>query len=275
MKTTILVLGVLCGGCVVVPKTTTTTKDLGVEQGQPKYGEPKQIALRGVLQGNTIEVHASADRECTRDVFRRTEVRREKAASYRGNKDPRLAVFAAVLAPLTIPISAIGTGIAVLADGSGEATTHTKLVRTNRYACTTLAPNVPLVVQLPSGASLPETTNANGIARVRIPDSEPYAGIVIVTTPDTTARTELRYARAMPAITAVRETVTTCAALHRIGGAVKVELGIDDDGRAVRIQLDAGDGLFAACVNDGIADARFPHAHRGRRLVVPIEVAKL
>ena len=274
MKTMILA-SILCTGCLVVPKTTTTTKDLGTEQGEVQYGEAKQIELRSELQGSSIEVQASAQHECTRDVLHRTEIRREKEARYRGNKDARLAVFAFVLAPITIPVSAIGTGIAVLADGSGEATTHSKLVRTDRYACTTPAPNVPLVVKLPSGALVPDTTNEHGVARVRIPDSEPYTGVVSVTAPDTNARTEVRYARAMPAVTAVRETVMTCASLHRVEGSVNVELGIDDDGRARRINLDAGDGLFAACVNDGLMNARFSSKHRGTRLVLPIEIAKL
>ena len=272
---TMIVLGVLCSGCLVVPKTTTTTKDLGTEQGEILYGEPNHVALRGELRGSTIRVHATAHRQCARSVVQRTEVRREKAASYRGNKDARLAFFAAVLAPITIPISAIGTGVAVLADGSGDVTTHTKLVRTDRYACTSPATRVPLVVRLPSGAHVPEVTNSHGIAVVRIPDSEPQAGIVTVTVPDTSARTEVSYTRAMPAITAVRETVMSCAAVHQVAGAVKVELGIDDDGRAVHIGLDAGDGLFAACVDNGVAKARFPAAHRGKRLVLPIEVAKL
>jgi len=270
MKTIALLLA-LCSACVVVPKTTTTMKDLGTETGEIAHGPVSKVGLQAELGDATVEVSATAQRECSRPVYQVTEVRKEKHARYQGTKDARAGLFALFLAPVTIPITAIGTGIAVLADGDGTTTRTQKVVGTERFACTTVAAKVPIAVRLPSGATITETTDNEGTARVRIPDSEPYRGVVTVSGP-AAATTELRYARAMPAITAVRETVMTCGALHHVSGKVKVELGIDGAGKPERIGVDVGDGSFARCVNDGLANTRFGDAHRAVKLVLPFEL---
>jgi hypothetical protein len=105
---------------------------------------------------------------------------------------------------------------------------------------------------------------------MQIPETEPYAGVIAVSAGAATA--ELRYTRAMPAVTTVRETVMTCSTLHDVTGKLAVELGIDDDGRPTRIGVDAGDALFAKCMNDGLANVRFGKAHRGANLVLPFDL---
>jgi len=270
MKTIALLLA-LCSACVVVPKTTTTTTNLGTATGEIAHGAVTTVGLHAELSDATVEVSATAQRECSRPVYQVTEVKQEKHARYRGTKDARAGLFALFLAPVTIPISAIGTGIAVLADGDGTTTRTQKTVGTKKFACTTVAAKVPIAVRLPSGATLTETTDHEGTARVRIPESEPYRGVVTVSGP-AAATTELRYTRAMPAITAVRDAVMTCGALHHVSGKLKVELGIDGDGKPERIGIDAGDGLFAQCVHQGIAGTRFSAAHRAVKLVLPFEL---
>ena len=260
----------LCSGCFVLPKTTTTTKDLGTETGDVSHGTIKKIGLQAELRDDYIDVAATAERECARPVYRVTEVKTEKHASYRGNKDARAGLFALLLAPVTIPITALGTGIAVLADGDGSVTRKEQTIGTQSFTCTTVLPSIALNVMMPSGAVTVETTDEVGVVHVRIPETEPYTGVVKVITSG--AETELRYTRAMPAITAVRETVMTCSAVHHVTGMLKVELDIDVYGKPAHIGLDAGDRLFERCVNEGLAKARFSDAHRSAKLVLPFEL---
>jgi hypothetical protein len=267
---TIAILLALTSGCAVLPKTKTTTKDLGTETGPIEHGAVNKIALKAELNDATIEVAATADRECFRMVYRVVETTKEKHASYRANKDARLGLFALALAPLTIPISAVVTGVSVLADGDGSSTRAHTNIGTEKFACTTVAAGTTIALRMPSGAEFSDITDEEGMSRMRIPETEPYTGVIALSTGATHA--ELRYTRAMPAITAVRETVMTCSALHRVSGKLNVELGIDDDGRPVRIGVDAGDGLFAKCMNEGLANTRFGKTHRGAKLVLPFEL---
>ena len=84
--------------------------------------------------------------------------------------------------------------------------------------------------------------------------------------------TELTYAREAPAITVVRDTVLACSAVHEVRGTIKVELDIDASGHANHIGLDAGNGSFASCVNDGVKGAQFSDAHRSTHLVLPLQL---
>ena len=268
MKTIAVLLAL--SGCAVLPKTKTTTKDLGTETGATEHGAINKLDLKAELRDATIEVTATAERACSRRVYRVTETTKEKKASYRANKDARLGLFALVLAPVTIPISALATGVAVLADGDGETTRSHADAGEEKFACTTVAAGTTIALRMPSGATFSDITDDEGVSRMEIPETEPYAGVIAVTSGPAT--TELRYTRAMPAVTAVRETVITCSTLHNVTGKLAVELGIDEDGRPTRIGVDAGDGLFAKCMNDGLANVRFGKAHRGANLVLPFEL---
>ncbi len=267
---TIAILLALTSGCVVLPKTKTTTRDLGTETGPTEHGAVNNIDLKAELRDATIEVTATADRACSRTVYRVVETTKEKHARYRGNRDARLGLFALALAPLTIPISAVATGLSVLADGDGDTTRAHANIGTEKFACKTVAAQATLLLRMPSGATFSDITDEEGVSRMRIPDTEPYTGVIAVSTGPAT--TELRYTRAMPAITAVRETVMRWSTLHHVSGKLKVELGIGDDGRPTRIGVDAGDGLFAKCMNDGLANMKFGEAHRGVKLVLPFEL---
>ncbi|MBA3393469.1 MAG: hypothetical protein H0T89_12540 [Deltaproteobacteria bacterium] len=266
-----LLLAALCGGCVVVPKTTTTTRDLGTSEGEVIEGAPQAILLETVATGSIVTIKAAAKRECERPIYRVTEVKREKHARMRDTKDPRAAVFGALLAPVTLPISAVISGFVVLADGSGNRRRDTTPMPSQKFACTSAAPQLAVVVALPSGATLGGTTDAAGRLVMTIPETEPYRGTITARAALAVA-SEATYARATPPITAVREAIGSCAARHGIAGTLELRLTIDEAGMATRIGLDVGDGEFAACVNNGIAGTRFPAAHRGATLVLPFAI---
>jgi hypothetical protein len=202
-------------------------------------------------------------------VYQRTEIRKEKHARWSGVKDPRAGLFALLLAPVTVPLTAIGTGFAILGDGDGSVTQTQRLVRTETFACNSLGKHTPLAVTLPSGQTVTTMTGDDGAAIVRIPESEPYRGQVSINT-DKAVTAQVSYARAMPAVTAVRETVYACAAEHALSGRVKVELRIDERGHATNVALDVGGAPFVACVNAGIAATQF--THRDVKLVLPLSV---
>ncbi len=266
-----LLLAILSGGCVVVPKTTTTIRDLGTTEGEVIEGAPKAIVLETVATGSLVTIQAAAKRECERPIYAVTEVKREKHARMRDTKDPRAAVFGALLAPVTLPISAVISGFIVLADGRGDSRRDTKLLRSEKFACTSVAPEVVVVVELPSGATIDGTTDAAGRVVISIPETEPYRGTVTARAVRAVAR-QATYARTMPPITAVREAIGSCAARHAVTGSLELRLTIDEAGVATRIGLDAGDGELAACVNRGITGTRFPAAHRGATLVLPFAI---
>ena len=256
---------ILLSGCFVLPKTTTTTRDLGTAPGDVEHGPVQQVELDAKATGDSIVVTAIAERECKRPFVRTIEETKEKHARWSGVKDPRAGLFALVLAPITVPVTAIGTGIAVLADGNGTSTTRTEIVRTETFACKTPIADHAVAIVMPSGATLNGATNGAGIAAVQIPETEPYRGVAKL------GEHEIAYARPMPAVTAVRETVYDCATQYNVHGAVRVSLGIDEHGRATSVGLDAGDRDFAACVQRGIQNTQFKQ--RDVKLVLPLFAA--
>lgn len=246
----------LATGCLVVPTTRTTTRQVGTEDGKATFAKAHEVQIETQIEGSRLFVQAKRIGECTQPVLAITETTRKKGARLGGASDPRAMVFGAVLAPITIPISALITGLAVAGD-EGTTTRDSRPVATKRYACSLEADQLAVTLTLPSGARVTRTTSRDGHLAFDIPETEPYTGVIALGATLAATRS-VAYSLPKPGITAARDAIVACAAEHHVTGNVTVKLSIDGGGRATRVWLSRGDDAVSACVSRGIGDARFP-----------------
>ncbi|HEY5949198.1 MAG TPA: hypothetical protein VIV40_27080 [Kofleriaceae bacterium] len=266
MTRSLLLLGVLCSGCVVLPATKTTTRNAGTEQSALTYGRVKGLSLQTGSSHTDIRVRALSQRECHRQIFAVTEIKKTKHARL-GVDDPRGRVLGLAFSPVTIPISAIITGL-IVASSDDETSRITKPLRTETIECTKDAAGLALELEFPSGHIYRGKTDANGVLVFAIPRDEPYGGEVKVRGDN--VATELHYEEVRPPVTTAREAVERCRLEHQVSG-VRLELVIDERGNAKRIRLSSGDDAFKACVSAKIAGVVFPSALRNATVVLPFE----
>ena len=259
----------LCGGCLIVPTTRTTARSAGTVEGEMLEGPSRGLTLATTTQGAQISVHATVTRECRRQILAVTEITRTKHLKLGGAEDPRAQVFGLLLSPVTLPLSFLYSG-AVVATDSGETERKTRLDHVVTSECIREAPAVDVELALPSGATVAGVTDAHGDVALQIPELEPYRGTATARAGGAT--TSIAYERPMPAVTYVRDAVRRCAAEHQVTGSLRVQLTVDAAGLPVRLELGAGDGAFAACVNTAVAKQRFPKAQRDATLVFPLEL---
>jgi hypothetical protein len=261
---------VLTTGCLVVPTTRTTTRDVGTEDGAATFAKATDLQVTTRVESSTLHVQAKRVGECTQQVFAITETTRKKGARMGGATDPRARALGFLVAPVTIPISALITGLAVAAD-QGTTSRDTRAIAIKRFACTLEASHMTVGFVLPSGKRIERTTTRDGRIDLEIPATEPYEGTIAMTLPAQAAR-EVAYALPKPAVTAARDAITTCAAQHGISGDITAKLSIDGQGRATRVWLSRGDAALGACVSGQIRDARFPDLTHDTTLTVPLSV---
>jgi hypothetical protein len=263
-----LLVGSLCGGCLVVPRTETKVRQNGTEDGPASLVSSREVTVTASVDGRTVHVQAKRIGECTQTVMAIDEVTTSKHAHLGGASDPRAAAFGLLLAPVTIPISALITSF-VVAGSDDETTRKPRPIGIKRFACSLEADRLPIAFTLPSGAKVEVTTSHDGRADLEIPDTEPYTGTIAIAAP-TAQPHDLAYAMPRPAITVLRDSVTECAAASGVTGNVTATLAISDSGRVTRVWLSAGGSTFNACVARRVADVEFPETARGRVLAVPL-----
>jgi len=263
----IWLVAVVCSGCFVVPGTQTTRRHAGTEHGRIQYGRIQDVTLEPGASRTHISVKATARRDCHREILAVTEVTKTKHVRMGGADDPRARAFGFLLAPVTIPVSLLITGLVVAAD-DGETSRELAPLRTETYPCTTEAADVALETKFPSGAVLRGNTDATGQLRVQIPEGEPYSGQVQVSTGGAVA--QVHYEQPVPPVTVARGAIETCRSLHQIAG-VTLKLTINERGLATNVWGSAGDGKFSACVASRISGVIFPRALHGSTLILPFE----
>lgn len=270
MTRAILLSTLLVTGCLIVPKSQTTTRRVGTEDGIATFAKPREVNITTEVRGTTLHVQATRIGECTQPVLEIREVTTEKHARLGGTSDPRGRAFGFLLAPITIPISAIITGFAVASD-TGTTERVTAPIGVKRYACSLEANQLTVVFTLPSGATIQRTTSRDGRIELAIPANEPYQGAITVSAP-TAPTQQVAYVTPKPAVTAARDAILTCAEQHRVTGNVTAKLTIDTEGLTRRVWLSAGDGMFNACVTTAVASLRFSEIVRSTTLSLPLSV---
>ncbi len=271
MTRALLLFSILSGGCLIVPATKTLSKAAPNEAGAATFANQKSLALTARFADEMIHVHAIRQGECSRPVFKVTEVTSERRAKLGGASDPRAMILGVLLAPITIPVSALVTGLIVASD-EPEVTTERKLLGTQRYACSGSAANVAVKMTLPSGTTVDGITDANGDAELGVPTTEPYTGTVAIVAQGAEG-TQVAYSLPKPAITVARDAVTECAARHQITGALELKASINGSGHATRLWLSLGDAELHACVSQRIAGLRFPTKTWDHTIRLPVTIA--
>jgi hypothetical protein len=266
MTRLLLLVGLVCSGCVVLPATKTQVKKAGTERSAPTLGKVTGTTLQTGASRTDVRVRATHTRQCQRQVFAVTEVTNTKHAKL-GVDDPRGRALGVILAPITIPISAIITGLAI-AGSDPETKRVPKLLGTETLECTSEAGGLALELEFPSGRIQRGKTDENGILIVAIPSDEPYAGNVSVRGERTTA--QIHYEQAVPPVTVARDAMESCRAKHTLE-RVTLRLTIDDRGLVTRVWLSAGDDRMHACVATKIAGLVFPAAVRNNTVVMQFE----
>jgi hypothetical protein len=229
--------------------TTTTTKQIGVENGEGVPGKIEHIALAANVVEHTLTVRAVASRSCIRDVNNVFEVRESRHLRMGGADDPRAKVFGLLLSPITLPVSAVISGVSVLGDDT--VTRATKVDHREKYACTTPAAQLPVAIELPSGARDTAVTDDRGELVYAIPLTEPYAGTIVVKNTDATR--EVAYRQTLPALVEAREAMEACSA-----GAATLALQLDVTGHVVHAWVARDTADTSECVRGRLARVAFP-----------------
>ncbi len=270
MTRAILLCSVLLTGCLIVPSTQTTSRRVGTENGIATFAKAREVSLSTELHGQTLLVQATRIGECTQPVMEIREVTTKKHAKLGGASDPRGRALGFLLAPITIPISAIITGLAVASD-TGETEQVTAQIGVKRYPCSLQANQLTISFTLPSGQIVKRTTPRDGRIELDIPGTEPYLGTIAISAPTAPTQT-VAYAMPKPAITAARDAILSCAEQHRVTGNVTAKLSIDTAGQTNRVWLSAGDATFNTCVTTAVTSLRFPETMRSTTLSMPLTV---
>jgi hypothetical protein len=184
---------VLLSGCVVVPSTHKTSRHVALEPSlQVRKGLARGLALETRAERGGVVVSAIRTRDCHRDVFDVIEVTEKRGLRMGGVEDPRGRAFGVILAPVTVPISALISGISVVLDGEDR-----QLVRAPHHVETTLckepAGNIAIDVELASGTHFTGHTDERGMLVFTIPKTEPARGVVIARAESQVA--QLKYRR--------------------------------------------------------------------------------
>lgn len=271
MKRAFLLVSLLCGGCLVVPAKHVTTKPVADEFGGAKFAKTERVELSARSNAGILTIHAIRHGECTRPVYKVTEVTTERKAKLGGAEDPRAMIFGALLAPVTIPLSAIYTGLALAGD-SPETSKTQKLIGTQHYQCSAEAEGLAVQVKLPSGASFATVTDTHGDAEVSVPPNEGYEGEVTLTAQNAQP-TVAKYELPKPAVTVARDAITACASQRGISGPLETKLTVNDSGRVVRVWMSLGDVGLQRCVASRVADVVFPEKAWQRTVKLPMTIA--
>jgi len=271
MTRAILVLGLLSGGCLVVPAKKVTSRPAPNEVGAATFATARSVELTAQADAGSVRVHAISHGECSSKVFAVTEVTTERKAKLGGSDDPRAALFGLVLAPVLIPISALVTGF-MLAGDEPVTTRQVRPIGIKRFACSREAEQLAIQMTLPSGAVVEAVTDTNGDALFEVPATEPYQGSVRLAA-QTAETKQLAYALPRPAVTVLRDAMTECATKHKISGAIELKASINSSGHPTRLWLSVGDAELNQCVSQRVAGQRFPQKMWDHTIKLPLTIS--
>lgn len=258
-------------GCFVVPAKSTTTRNLGIERSEPRMGLSRGLLLTTTSDHSTVLVTAIRKRDCKREVSQVIEVTEDRHLHWSGVDDPRAGLFALVLAPVTVPVSLIISGISVAAD-SGSRHEQRRLISVETEQCTQPAARLPVEITFASGIVVTRYTGVDGTISFALPAGEPYQGVIQAKAEMEIA--ELKYHRKLPAVTSLRAAVTKCAQEAAFTGPLEVRVAVNPAGLPTKVELDRGDTSLTTCITTQIASARFPESQRDQTLVLPFSLGQ-
>ena len=180
-------------GCLIVPSSHKSSHHVGFETSpEVRKGVARGLTLKASVVHGQAVISATRTLDCHRQVFDVIDVTEKRGLRMSVPEDPRGGAFAVFLAPATLPLSLIYSGIAVAANHENHQTVRAPH-HIETTACTEPASNLAIEVELPSGAKLVERTDVGGNLSFTIPKNEPARGII--TARAETQAAELKYRR--------------------------------------------------------------------------------
>jgi hypothetical protein len=156
-------------GCVVVPSTTRTPTLVAIEHVD--VVRPPQAAMGVELSsvGGMVLVRALVPRVCVRETWNVVDIRTETTAElHDAIPDEReLAFVALLIAPATLLVSGLITGIVIAASDTTRSRERTK-VMTTQYECPIVGADLAVVLTLASGEAVELRTDKRGEARYEV-----------------------------------------------------------------------------------------------------------
>jgi len=192
MKAALLLsLAVLNAGCFITTVRKTTSVDAGTVESAPRQGALGTLTLDASAASSTLMISALRPRECTRNVYRVTELRIGKTATMDaidlggggggGGGSPLAAVYLFIGGAMAVTGVISGTITVIeLAVDSEKVERQATLSGVRRYPCPVVASELPFDVVLASGTRLSGVTDRMGQARIEIPAGEPEHGSATV-----------------------------------------------------------------------------------------------
>jgi hypothetical protein len=183
----VLVMIAASSGCFIVPKPVTSQAVIATERVDvpPVANPPMQIELAS--KGLRINVRAIAPRVCTSEQWELVDVTRSKSVGMfvlgtsgtTGREEDVLILIGVLLAPITLTLSGIVTGID-LAASDDKTTRERHKTKTWSYDCPIVGAGLALALTVPSGAITELTTGPDGSAYFDVPITEAERGVVAV-----------------------------------------------------------------------------------------------
>lgn len=190
MTRALLLLLLACGGCLFVPKESTTTLKVQTKSATPwQPGPAGTVLLDAQPAGDLLVVHAIAPRVCTRlaqeEHTLRTDTHLDMKTADIGSASGASGPVAALFLIAAVPVLAVAVGSGVVS-GIDVAASKPKFrteVHARRQAipCPVPQPSVTVTVRWPSGLRSEATTDADGQVRIGVPEDEVESGQAIVT----------------------------------------------------------------------------------------------
>lgn len=188
-------VGALCSGCLVIPKTTTTRRVIGTSVTKTERGAVGALELEVRRSVSGLVVRAKRPRKCVQHLATVVEVSRRTEAALEGVDLPSAdgkaaAAVIAFTAPVTV-LSALVTG-AVLTSNSDSTTRQVYASGSRRVDCSLPESNLRVSLSLPSGEVLVGVTNSRGLVGFTISRDDSEGGIIVARS-DATPPKSFRY----------------------------------------------------------------------------------
>jgi hypothetical protein len=186
----LIAVGAPCAGCFVVPKKSVTENVISTGVTRVKPGTAAALAVEVDARGAMIRARASAPRLCTQERYAIVDVTVGREAAL--EVTPGGSGWELVASIITVPVSALITGIIVAATGD-VTTRERKTLGVARRPCPVFGAKLPVTMVLPSGANVELVTDDYGGAWLNLPASEPAYGLVGVRVGDLPPRSIAYY----------------------------------------------------------------------------------
>lgn len=273
--------------CLVVPRTRTTERVVDTRREDYVVGG-SGLAIAAAWSDDRLEITTGEARRCRVIEFQTIERTHEREAELSLFDDDdevhglEALVAAAILAPVTVPVSGAVTGLIVwLDDPYTDRVVEQELI--SERPCPDARGNVAVVIRYPSGAVVHAVTDEDGELRVRIPDSEPTSGVAkVFFSSSVRGAKAIRYSLSERAL--ARRTVRMGVEQSRSGlracaeqaaAAPTLELTfVIERARASFVPPAGMDPAFAACIDGMLQAVEFQGIERRLRVRFPIDLGR-